>query len=146
MPQRGVSSQSMAGRRRSQALTDAEHRIMHVLWDYPGSTVGELVDRIEGPSRPAYNSVLTILRILEKKGYVNHEKDGRAFVYSAVVDRRQARRGALSHLLSRFFNGSREELVMDLFGHEEVDAEELEKVRALLDRQSAEGPVRKGRA
>lgn len=136
----------MAGRRRSPALTDAEHRIMHVLWDSPGSTVGDVVERIQGPSRPAYNSVLTILRILEKKGYVTHEKDGRAFVYSAVVDRQQARRGALTHLLSRFFNGSREELVMDLFGHEEVDADELEKIKALLDRQSTDGPVRKGRA
>src|SRR6476646_4397411 len=136
----------MAGRRRSPALTDAEHRIMHVLWDYPGSTVGEVVDRIEGPARPAYNSVLTILRILEKKAYVTHEKDGRAVVYSAVVDRQQARRGALSHLLSRFFNGSREELVMDLFGHEPVDAEELAKIKALLERQSTDGPVRKGRS
>lgn len=119
---------------------------MHVLWDRPGSTVGDVVERIQGPSRPAYNSVLTILRILEKKGYVTHEKDGRAFVYSAVVDRQQARRGALSHLLSRFFDGSREELVMDLFGHEEVDADELEKIKALLDRQTSDGPTRKGRA
>ena len=136
----------MAGRRRSPALTDAEHRIMHVLWDRPGSTVGDVVEKIQGPSRPAYNSVLTILRILEKKGYVTHEKDGRAFVYSAVVDRQQARRGALSHLLSRFFNGSREELVMDLFGHEEVDADELAKIKALFDRQSSAGPVRRRRA
>ena len=52
----------------------------------------------------------------------------------------------MSHLLSRFFNGSREELVMDLFGHEEIDAEELQKVKALLDRQSADGPARKRRA
>ena len=130
----------MAGRKRSPALTDAEHRIMHVLWDRPGSTVGDVVERIEGPAKPAYNSVLTILRILERKGYVSHEKDGRAFVYSAVVNRQQARRGALSQLLSRFFNGSREELVMDLFGHEPVDAEELAKVKALLDRHKADHP------
>jgi predicted transcriptional regulator len=127
----------MAGRRRSPALTDAEHRIMRVLWDQPGSTVGEVVERIEGPSRPAYNSVLTILRILEKKGYVSHDKTGRAFVYSALVDRQQARRGALSLVLSRFFNGSREELVMDLFGHEQVGADEVEKVKALLDEAAA---------
>ena len=114
---------------------------MRVLWDHPGSTVGDVVERIEGPSRPAYNSVLTILRILEKKGHVSHEKTGRAFAYSAVIDRRQARRGALSHVLSRFFNGSREELVMDLFGHEQVDAEELEKVKALLDQAAARTPA-----
>ena len=129
----------MAGRTRSAALTDAEHRIMHVLWDHPGATVGEVVEKIDGPAKPAYNSVLTILRILEKKGYVTHEKDGRAFVYSAVVDRQQARRGALSLMLSRFFNGSREALVMDLLGHEDVDADELARVKALLER-ATQGP------
>jgi predicted transcriptional regulator len=127
----------VAGRRRSAALTDAEHRIMHVLWDHPHSTVGEVVERMAGPRRPAYNSVLTILRILEKKGYVTHEKAGRAFVYSAVLDRHQARQGALSQVLTRFFNGSREALVMDLLGHEAVDDAELARVRALLHRHES---------
>ena len=132
----------MAGRKKSPALTDAEHRIMHVLWEHPASTVGEVVERMVGPARPAYNSVLTILRILEQKGYVSHEKSGRAFVYSAVVDRQQARRGALSMVLSRFFNGSREALLMDLFGHEDVDAAEIARVRTLLEQHEA---GRKGR-
>jgi predicted transcriptional regulator len=127
----------MAGRKRSAALTDAEHRIMHVLWDRPGSTVGDVAERMVGPARPAYNSVLTILRILEKKGYVTHRKEGRAFVYSPLIDRQQARRGALSHVLARFFNGSREALVMDLLGHEEVSAEELARVKDLLNQQGS---------
>ena len=117
---------------------------MTVLWEYSASTVGDVVDRIPGSPKPAYNTVLTILRILEGKGYVSHEKHGRAFVYAPLVDRQQARRGALSQLLARFFNGSREELMMDLLGHEEVDAEELRKVKALLNRQAAS--ARKGRA
>ena len=115
---------------------------MHVLWDHPGATVGEVVEKIDGPAKPAYNSVLTILRILEKKGYVTHEKDGRAFVYSAVVDRQQARRGALSLMLSRFFNGSREALVMDLLGHEDVDADEIARVKALIERASRSAGAR----
>jgi len=131
---------TVAGRKRSAALTDAEHRIMHVLWERPGSTVADVVEGIEGPDKPAYNSVLTILRILEKKGYVEHEKDGRAFVYSAILDRQQARQGALSQVLSRFFNGSRADLVMDLFGHEQANAEELARVRALLERHTPRRP------
>lgn len=123
----------MAGRKRSTGLTDAEHRIMRVLWEQPGLSVGEVTERIDGPDKPAYNSVLTILRILERKGYVTHEKSGRAFTYSAVVDRSQARKGALSQLLQRFFNGSREALVMDLLGHDTVDERQLKKVRELLD-------------
>ncbi len=117
---------------------------MAVLWDRPDSTVGEVVDRIAALPKPAYNTVLTILRILERKGYVTHEKHGRAFLYSPLVDQGQVRRGALSQLLTRFFNGSRAELVMDLFGHEEVSAAELRSVKALLDRQAATS--RKGRS
>lgn len=118
---------------------------MHVLWQHPAATVGEVVEHMEGPARPAYNSVLTILRILEHKGYVTHEKQGRAFVYSPLVDRSQARRGALSHLLSRFFGGSREALVMDLLGHEDVDAAEIARVKALLE-QHGQTPKGKGRS
>ena len=105
---------------------------MRVLWEQPNLTVGEVTEKIDGPDRPAYNSVLTIMRILERKGYVTHEKSGRAFTYSPLLDRHQARRGALSHLLQRFFNGSREALVMDLLGHETADEAQLRKVRDLL--------------
>jgi predicted transcriptional regulator len=132
-------------RKPSSGLTDAEHRIMRVLWDLSAATVGDVVERIEGPSRPAYNTVLTTLRILERKGYVRHEKHGRAFTYAPIVNRVQARRGALTHVLSRFFNGSREELVMDLLGHEDVDAQQLEQVKALLDDAAAAGAKPGGR-
>jgi predicted transcriptional regulator len=124
-------------RKPSTGLTDAEHRIMSVLWDLSEATVGDVVEHITGPSRPAYNSVLTLLRILERKGYVRHEKQGRAFTYAPIVNRVEARRGALTHLLSRFFNGSREQLVMDLLGHDEVDADQLAQVKMLLNDAAA---------
>jgi len=127
-------------RKPSFGLTEAEHRIMNVLWDLSDATVGQVVERLEGPSRPAYNSVLTLLRILERKGYVRHEKQGRAFTYAPIINRAQARRGALTQLLSRFFNGSREELVMDLLGHEDVDPQQLEQVKALLNDGAAGNP------
>lgn len=123
---------------------------MQVLWDRPAATVGEVVERIAPAERPAYNSVLTILRILERKGYVSHEKEGRAFVYSPVVDRQQARRGALGSLLTRFFGGSRELLVMDLLGHEHVGAAELQQVKALIEaaeqRERSAAPLTADRA
>ena len=106
---------------------------MKALWDHSPATVTDVVERIDGPTRPAYTSVLTILRILERKGYVQHEKQGRAFTYTPLVDRGQARRGALMQLLSRFFDGSREQLMVDLLAHEEVDARQLQQIRALLD-------------
>lgn len=124
-------------RRRSPALTDAELRLMQVLWERGHATVGEVVDGITARQKPAYNTVLTILRILEKKGYVTHEKDGRAHVYVPLIDRTQARRGALSHLLSRFFDNSPELLVLNLLEGGEVNPEELRRVRELLDEAPA---------
>lgn len=126
-------------RRQSQALTDAELRIMRVLWARDRATVGEVVEHMDGPDKPAYNSILTVLRILEKKGYVTHEKDGRAFVYVPLIDPAQARRRALTQLLSRFFNGSPEALVLDLLGHEQVTDEERSRVRQLVSEATSSG-------
>ena len=123
----------MSGRKASPGLTEAELRIMDALWQESPATVGEVAARVTGPSRPAYNTVLTVLRILERKGYVRHEKDGRRFAYAPLVDQRQARRSALSHVLGRFFSGSPELLVNDLLGHEEPDPDELDRLRTLLD-------------
>lgn len=113
---------------------------MRVLWDRARATVGEVVDGLDGPEKPAYNSVLTILRILERKGFVTHEKDGRAFVYLPVVGRSQAQRSAISQLLSRFFNGSPEALVLDLLGHDGTDEAERNRVRELLERAGHQLP------
>ena len=116
-------------RRKSPALTDAELRIMNVLWDRGPGTVGEVVDAIAGPRKPAYNSVLTVLRILERKGYVTHEKEGRAFTWVPAIGRNDARRGALSHVLSRFFDGSPELLVLNLLGRDEPRPEDVSTCR-----------------
>ena len=121
-------------RRRSPALTDAELRIMNVLWDRARATVGDVVDHLEGPRKPAYNSVLTILRILERKGFVTHEKEGRAFAWVPLVGRHEARRGALSHLLTRFFENSPELLVLNLLGRDDAHPDEVRRVRELIDR------------
>jgi predicted transcriptional regulator len=111
---------------------------MNVLWNHGRATVGEVVDGLDGPKKPAYNSVLTILRILEKKQYVTHQKEGRAFTYVPLVGRAAARRGALSHLLSRFFDDSPELLVLNLLGKDEAHPDEVRRVRELIDR-SREG-------
>ena len=121
-------------RRPSPALTDAELRIMRVLWERAQATVGEVVEHLDAATRPAYNTVLTIMKILERKGYVAHEKDGRAFRYVPLIDSSQARQTALSHLISRFFNGSSEALVLDLLGPDRVSDDERRQVRELLKR------------
>ena len=123
-------------RRRSPSLTDGELRIMRVLWSRGQGTVGDVVAELP-PPKSAYNTVLTMLRILEQKGHVRHEKDGRAFTYVPLVDHGQARRRAVSHLLKHFFDGSAELLVLDLLGQDAADPDEVERVRELIAKASA---------
>jgi BlaI family transcriptional regulator, penicillinase repressor len=105
---------------------------MRVLWNRKQATVGEVLEHWEGARTPAYNTILTILGILERKGYVTHTREGRAFTYLPLVEQREARQSALSHILHRFFDDSRELLVLDLLGHEEANPEEVGRVRELL--------------
>ena len=91
-------------RKKSTGLTDAELRLMEVLWRIGTATVSEVAEKLPKDVELAYSTVLTTLRILETKGYLRHVKDGRAFVYEPVVGRDQARESAVTHLLRRFFN------------------------------------------
>jgi predicted transcriptional regulator len=121
----------------SATLTEAELRIMNVLWDKGSVTVHEVLQALPTEPALAYNSVLTIIRILEKKGYVKHEKDKRAHVYTAVVARKDASRFEVRHLVKRFFGNSDEMLVLNILEEKSIDPEELERLRQLLERSKA---------
>jgi predicted transcriptional regulator len=125
-------------RLKSRNLTDAELRLMEVLWDKGSSTVSDVVACLPKNVSVAYSTVITTLRILETKGYVKHKKDGRAFVYEPIVARQEARRSAVAHLVGRFFGGSPERLMLALLDDEHVDRKELHRLRKLIDK--AEGP------
>jgi predicted transcriptional regulator len=121
-------------RKPSETLTEAELRIMNVLWEKGPGTVQQVLDAMNERPALAYNSVLTTIRVLEKKGYVKHSKDGRAHVYSAVVGQKEATRSAIRHLVSRFFRNSHEELVLNLLQDRGIEPEELERLRLMLER------------
>jgi BlaI family transcriptional regulator, penicillinase repressor len=121
-------------RTRSANLTEAELRIMNVLWEKGSATVHEVLQGLPPEPALAYNSVLTIIRILEKKGYVKHVKDKRAHVYMPKVDRKDATRFEVRHLVSRFFGDSDELLVLNILEEKSIDAEELARLRELLER------------
>jgi BlaI family transcriptional regulator, penicillinase repressor len=123
-------------RKKSPALTDAEAQVMAVLWRLQTASVGDVVNAINETRAVTYSTVQTILRILETKGYVTHKKVARAFVYSAVVDERQARRRALRHLVSRLFDGSPSLLVLNVLEDEEIEPAEREQLRKLIERTS----------
>jgi predicted transcriptional regulator len=96
--------------------------------------VHEVLQALTAESPLAYNSVLTIIRILEKKGYVKHVKDRRAHVYMPNVDRKDATRFEVRHLVSRFFGNSDELLVLNILEEKSIDAQDLARVRQLLER------------
>jgi len=120
-------------RKPSPALTDAEARVMAVVWQLETATVGDVVAALAPERTVSYSTVQTILRILEDKGYVAHDKVARAFIYRPVVDERQARRRALRHLATRLFNGSPSLLVMNVLHDEEMDSEELQRLKKLIE-------------
>jgi predicted transcriptional regulator len=117
----------------SPALTDAEARIMAALWQLHPATVGDIVAALTRERAVSYSTVQTILRILEKKGYVTHEKVARAFVYRPLVDARGARRRAVRHLVSRLFEGSPSLLVLNVLDDETLDPDELRRVKKLIE-------------
>ena len=118
--------------RKSNTLTEAELRLMEVLWQKDSATVHQLLEQLPAQPALAYNSVLTTIRILEKKGYVQHVKDGRAHIYRAVVGRREATRFAVRNLVNRFFKDSHELLVLNLLEDKSLDQEELRRLSQLL--------------
>jgi BlaI family transcriptional regulator, penicillinase repressor len=124
--------------RKSATLTEAELRLMDILWQKGPSTVQQVVDALPEKQPLAYNSVLTTMRILEKKEYVEHIKDGRAHIYKPVVERREASRFEIRHLLNRFFKDSHEALVLNIIEDQTIDAEELKRLRELVKQSRGE--------
>jgi predicted transcriptional regulator len=120
-------------RQRSVTLTEAELRIMNVLWAKGSATVHEVLGALPSKPAPAYNSVLTIIRILEKKGFVKHLKDKRAHVYLPLVNREKATRFEVGNVVRRFFGNSEESLVLNILEEKGIDAEELRRLRQLLE-------------
>jgi len=118
--------------KRSVTLTEAELPLMEVLWQRGPSTVQQVLDALPGDKLLAYNSVLTIIRILEKKGYVAHAKDGRAHVFMPVVERSDATRSEVRHLVQRLFRDSHELLVLNILEDSGLNADELQRLKQYL--------------
>ncbi len=118
-------------RKRSPVLTETELRLMEVLWAKRKATVAEVVEALPPPP-VAYSTVLTMLRILEQKGYAGHEERGRAFVYHPSIEREQAAKSAVGHLLKRFFRDNPGELALRLVEEGRPSSDELRRLKQLI--------------
>jgi predicted transcriptional regulator len=107
---------------------------MEVLWAQGPGTVQQVLDWLPASPALAYNSVLTTIRILERKGYVEHIKDGRAYVYKPILERKDATRSEIRHLVSRFFGDSHDDLVLNILEDRGLEAGELAQLKKILQR------------
>lgn len=115
-------------------LTRAEEQIMQILWKVGKGYVTELLDHFPTP-KPAYNTVSTIVRILEKKGFVDHEADGKSYIYFPVVSKSDYTKHSLGQLMSGYFSNSYKQMV-SFFAHDEkLTVTELEEMKRLIDKQ-----------
>ncbi|HZQ19892.1 MAG TPA: BlaI/MecI/CopY family transcriptional regulator [Terriglobales bacterium] len=119
-------------RKQSATLTEAELRIMNALWQKGPGTVQQVLDWLPEKPALAYNSVLTTIRVLEKKGYVGHLKDGRAHIYQPLIDQEEATRSEIRHLVGRFFKNSHEALLLNILRDEEINESEVKRLREML--------------
>ena len=118
--------------KRSITLTPAELRLMKVLWTRGESAVSDMVAATADDGALAYTSVLTTIRILEQKGYVDHRQEGRAFLYSPSIGEQEASRSEVRHVLQRFFGNSCERLLLSLIGDDEITPDELRRLKEAI--------------
>ncbi|UCC44125.1 MAG: BlaI/MecI/CopY family transcriptional regulator [Candidatus Zixiibacteriota bacterium] len=123
-------------RKRTATLTEAELRLMTVIWRKGEATVSEVADALPGDLNLAYNTVLTTMRILEKKGYLERARKGRAHVYKPVVSQDQARLKAVRHVVKSFFDDSPELLLLSMMEDEKLSPEEVERLKKMVDERS----------
>lgn len=108
---------------------------MEVLWDKQEATVSDVVEALPRRTSLAYSTVLTTLRILEKKGYIAHKKSGRAFVYYALIGRGEARQSVIDYVVSRFFDNSPELLLLKVLQSEKIHPRELEQLQRKIEEE-----------
>ncbi len=133
-------------RKKSKTLTDAELRLMRIVWDQGSCTVNDVLEALPGEEQLAYSTVLTTMRILEEKGYVRHDKEGRAYVYEPIVERDEAQRDALHHLMGKFFNNSPGQLLANLLEDDDITEDHLAEIRSMLAERKESDDDTEGRS
>ncbi|MFN2260977.1 MAG: BlaI/MecI/CopY family transcriptional regulator [Psychroflexus sp.] len=113
-------------------LTKAEEEIMQILWQLDKVKVAEILEKMSAP-KPAYNTVSTIVRILENKGFVDHEKAGRGFKYFAIIDKESYQKATMNKLVNNYFEGSFKSMVSFFVKENDMNTRELEEILKNMD-------------
>ncbi len=124
-------------RPKTPTLTDAELRVMDVVWRLGQASVNDVLAAFPLEGRPAYNTVLTTLRILESKGHLSHTKEGRAHLFRPLSSRNQARRQAVRHMVSCFFSDSPSLLLRSMLEEEDLSGDEIAELKRMIARHAS---------
>lgn len=117
-----------------KTLTKAEEEVMNILWNLEKAFVRDILDEYK-ESKPAYNTISTIIRILEEKGFVKHESFGRSHRYFPAVDKIAYKKYYMKNVLGRFFDNSYKNLVSFFSSSDDLSIEELEEIKELIDKK-----------
>ena len=120
-------------RKKSNQLTDSEQGIMEILWKKGQASVREIADTLSEEKATAYTTVQTMCKILADKGYADFHKEGKAFIYSPKITEKEARQGALTSMLNRFFGGSPEVLAQHLMQETDIELKDLKALQDQID-------------
>ena len=121
-------------------LTELQIEVLNVLWARGEATVGDVHLALEDATGLARKTVGTLLFRLEQQGVVAHREDGREYVYAATVSREQVERATVGNVLGRLFRGDVAAMVSHALRADEVEPGDVERLRAMLDRWSAQNP------
>lgn len=119
----------------ARGLTDREADVMRVLWEHGASTVAEVRERLRDDL--AYTTVLTILRTMHTKGFVDYKQEGRAYRYSAKVQQQAARKSAVKHLMGKLFQGSADLLITQLVAEHKLDDDQVARIQRIVEENKA---------
>ncbi|HET8886590.1 MAG TPA: BlaI/MecI/CopY family transcriptional regulator [Salinimicrobium sp.] len=117
-------------------LTKAEEEIMQVLWNLKKTNVAEIIENLPEP-KPAYNTVSTIVRILESKGFVDHEKQGKGYLYFPIMQKETYSNQSMNKLMNNYFNGSFKSMVSFFMKNNDLDTKELEAILKEINKKDS---------
>ena len=116
-------------------LTKAEEQVMQILWNLKKGFVNDILDELPNP-KPAYNTISTIVRILEKKQFVSHKAYGKTHEYFPLISKTEYRKGKFKRFLNEYFDNSIESVVSFLVKEEKVSPEEIEELTRMIANES----------
>ena len=116
-------------------LTKAEEQVMQVLWELKKGFVKDVIDKLPGKSKPAYNTVSTIIRILEKKGFIGHTDYGKTYEYYPLISKPEYTKHFMGSFMKNYFSNSYKHLVSFFTNENNLSLAELEELKKLMDRE-----------